>query len=625
MKNLFKSKTSYEILDLLTQNQGKTFYLSEIASKLSKDPANITRELTKLAREEVIKVISKGNKKYYGLNSNFNSAKELINLFNKNRAGDSKSKFETEWLLAEELKNTDPFFYQIFANCFVDEFASPGGRAYKKVVSVHKKYNLWFYYDKKDAYEVGEHLVDKFESDQDFMDKVNKEIVNHSDKLRQYVSKLPEDNLGKLSDKELWNLYKGHEDIHTEYYQWGWIPVAADMFSNNLTGRGEKILTGLGVSEKNIGQSLVILAQPEKLSLLAIEENDLIKIGIKIQEDKKQLNLFRELFKRFKDEEVKKFDLYAHSPEYEEKFEEKVRQLKGKIRKDILDDLESHYTKYFYTKFLFTEEQGIYSLEHYLKALVRLVSNNNNLAKAFKESEAKRKKDWLERELLIKKLKIEGRLLKFFNAWGEFMVTKIYRRYAQIFAIYRMVPVLSEIGRRLGLSLKEVKFMTSEEIYNGLFSGVLDKGEIKKRVNFSVYYTAKGEHLFYSGEEAKKIVKYIEPDEIKEVSEIKGQCGARGYAKGVVRIINVIRDMGKMKPGDILVSISTQPDLLPAMKKAAAFVTDQGGVTSHAAIVAREINTPCVIGTKIATKVLKDGDIVEVDADKGLVKILKKS
>ena len=78
--------------------------------------------------------------------------------------------------------------------------------------------------------------------------------------------------------------------------------------------------------------------------------------------------------------------------------------------------------------------------------------------------------------------------------------------------------------------------------------------------------------------------------------------------------------MHKMKDGDILVSISTQPDLLPAMKKAAAFITDQGGVTSHAAIVAREMKTPCVIATKIATKVLKDGDIVEVDADKGIVR-----
>jgi len=95
--------------------------------------------------------------------------------------------------------------------------------------------------------------------------------------------------------------------------------------------------------------------------------------------------------------------------------------------------------------------------------------------------------------------------------------------------------------------------------------------------------------------------------------------------KGIVRIVNEVKDMGKMKKGDILVSIATQPNLIPAMKKAAAFVTEQGGVTSHAAIVAREMNIPCVIGTKIVTKVFKDGDEVEVDATKGLVKIIKKA
>lgn len=69
----------------------------------------------------------------------------------------------------------------------------------------------------------------------------------------------------------------------------------------------------------------------------------------------------------------------------------------------------------------------------------------------------------------------------------------------------------------------------------------------------------------------------------------------------------------------------TTPDFVPIMKRASAFVTDEGGITCHAAIVSREMKKPCIIGTKIATQVLKDGDLVEVDADKGVVKILEKS
>ena len=69
----------------------------------------------------------------------------------------------------------------------------------------------------------------------------------------------------------------------------------------------------------------------------------------------------------------------------------------------------------------------------------------------------------------------------------------------------------------------------------------------------------------------------------------------------------------------------TFPDLLPAMKRAAAFVTDTGGITCHAAIVSRELRKTCIVGTQFATQIFKDGDLVEVDANKGIVKIIKRA
>ena len=68
----------------------------------------------------------------------------------------------------------------------------------------------------------------------------------------------------------------------------------------------------------------------------------------------------------------------------------------------------------------------------------------------------------------------------------------------------------------------------------------------------------------------------------------------------------------------------TTPDLMPTIKQAKAIITDEGGLTCHAAIISRELGIPCIIGTKIATKVLKNGDLVEVDAEKGILKILKR-
>lgn len=77
--------------------------------------------------------------------------------------------------------------------------------------------------------------------------------------------------------------------------------------------------------------------------------------------------------------------------------------------------------------------------------------------------------------------------------------------------------------------------------------------------------------------------------------------------------------------GGVLVTKLTTPDFLPAMERAAAMVTDLGGITSHAAIVARELHKPCIVGTKNATAVLRDGNTVEVDAEKGIVRILERS
>ena len=108
-------------------------------------------------------------------------------------------------------------------------------------------------------------------------------------------------------------------------------------------------------------------------------------------------------------------------------------------------------------------------------------------------------------------------------------------------------------------------------------------------------------------------------------NELKGQGAVKGKCTGKVKILRNRTELTKIKKGDVLVAPMTTPWYLPAMKKASAFITDEGGITCHASIMAREMKKPCIIGTKIATQVLKDGDLVEVDAQRGIVRILKKA
>ncbi len=100
---------------------------------------------------------------------------------------------------------------------------------------------------------------------------------------------------------------------------------------------------------------------------------------------------------------------------------------------------------------------------------------------------------------------------------------------------------------------------------------------------------------------------------------LTGDGASPGVGEGKVVIIKKAKEINKVKKGNVLVTTMTSPDFVPAMKRAAAIITDKGGQTSHAAIVSRELGVPCVVGTKIATKMLKDGDQVVVDGSEGKV------
>ena len=100
---------------------------------------------------------------------------------------------------------------------------------------------------------------------------------------------------------------------------------------------------------------------------------------------------------------------------------------------------------------------------------------------------------------------------------------------------------------------------------------------------------------------------------------LEGSPASPGYASGKVTIIHSAKELSKIKQGNILVTEMTNPDFVPAMRKASAIVTDEGGVTSHAAIVSRELGIPAVVGTRLATSILKNSEVITVNGYNGQV------
>lgn len=178
--------------------------------------------------------------------------------------------------------------------------------------------------------------------------------------------------------------------------------------------------------------------------------------------------------------------------------------------------------------------------------------------------------------------------------------------------------VFAQIAERLGVSAELGSLVTHKEAIAVL------KGE--QVVSESDLMARKaGTYLFVDEENTMafqhSFVDVLDQEDLA-ISEIKGKVAFSGWARGVARVLNAIDEATDFQKGDILVSINTNPSLMPVMQKAAAIVSDEGGITCHAAIVSRELKIPCVIGTKIASKIIKTGDLVEVDAETGVVRKL---
>lgn len=182
---------------------------------------------------------------------------------------------------------------------------------------------------------------------------------------------------------------------------------------------------------------------------------------------------------------------------------------------------------------------------------------------------------------------------------------------------------LYEIARRQNTKIEDLHTCSIQEIFDLLYNNEIPN---KDRTYYVVGKFNNWDEII--GRDAKIIIEELKRVEDHSVNEITGQIGCRGYYKGIVKVIplstsnETIRLMKEMKEGEVLVAGSTGPEMILACKKASAIVTEEGGICSHASIISRELNIPCIVGTKIATKVLKDGDIIEVDANKGIVKKL---
>jgi phosphohistidine swiveling domain-containing protein len=488
------------------------------------------------------------------------------------------------WMLGENIPDSDIFFFQIPFSAFTSDTSYPFVRNYRRVLAIFKKFHMDFYFGEKDSYLVAESILQGLVDRPKFGPSMNKDIVKWSYKMIGFAKKVNKIDLSKMSNKQLWQLYKNHDEIHTKLYTYGWLPVALDMFHNNFTNKLKQYLYSVCDSKEEAEKAFLLFTTPSKKTILAQEQEQFLKI-------------------------YKKHKVFL------------TKYTKGSLPKDLTKALVGHVKSWGHLGYIYAGNAPAFDSKYYLNELVYFARSKGNAENVLKKESRQLQEAKAKQQRLYKKFKINQVYRRLFEVAKDFALTKLVRRHAQLFTLFTMhKTLLTEIAKRLKVTRTQVQFMLMNEVKNALVHNTLDKQVLFQRVNSSVLYTERNFEKVYIDKQAEKFKKQVVVKIDKNQKELIGQTAQPGKATGKVKIIIRAKDMKKMNKGDILVSIATDPDIVPAMKKAAAIITEQGGITSHAAIVSREMGTPCIIGTKIATKIFKDGDLVEVDANKGIVR-----
>ena len=184
--------------------------------------------------------------------------------------------------------------------------------------------------------------------------------------------------------------------------------------------------------------------------------------------------------------------------------------------------------------------------------------------------------------------------------------------------------ILDEIAMRLHISCDEILYMTYEEVAMLEQGQRIGRSTIAKRKSGELITFFNGEKHAYYGSGASALLTELMPYENDKMQDVilSGDVACAGELRGCVKIVRHFGETEKVEEGDIVVTSMTTPEIVSALEKAGGIITDEGGITCHAAILAREYGTPCLVGTKFATQALHDGMRIYLDCIRGEVRVL---
>ena len=407
-----------------------------------------------------------------------------------------------------------------------------------------------------------------------------KEYYNHwldiVSELTRTAEIIKTTNLKTLTNEDLIELF---EKIKKLFIQ-GWIESG---FIETYDHRSQEILEEI-IKKYNLNylsySEITTLLEPEKLAIVQQERIDFIKILRKVK--KKESNVDRLLL-------THRDKYYFMNANYARGDELSLDELRKRLAVDLKkDDFEKEAIE-----------------------LGKLAKHYKNLPKG--------------KEKIIRTNKVPNEAVGLFNYFSTLSGWRDARKKMHQIGSIAIQAIVSEITRRIGVEKELAPYIFIDDLTD-IFKRKDLTDILKERAKESVVLIEDSGNIeWFFATEAEDIKKQIEKTIIGEgTREIRGMVAYLGLVTGTAKVINNTKSFAKFNHDDVLISSMTRVEFMPVVRKASAIVTDEGGITCHAAIVSRELEIPCIVGTRVATKIIQDGDFVEVDANHGIVKIIKK-
>ena len=308
--------------------------------------------------------------------------------------------------------------------------------------------------------------------------------------------------------------------------------------------------------------------------------------------------------------------------------------LKIKNGKNVEELIDEHVQQYSWIRGPVEFEDTAFTKEDYLLRLDNLI--NDDIEEKIENINNVRKNNDIEYEKILEQYNFTHRAKKLITAIRNFIFLRTYTtEYSDHLFYVGRHTIFEEISNRTRIENKNLIMLDDKEILDILKNQGIISREIKnvlenRKKGFAMIWingnvqTVFGNESLQLQDEIAKAYKTSSDEEEKSNSKIiSGSIANRGKVKGIARVLTKYQDIYRVEKGDIIVATMTTPDYVSAMEKASGFITDEGGITCHAAILSREFNVPCIVGTINGTKEIQDGQMIELDAYNGKVYILK--